>query len=280
MPRHERIGPTAHYTAYVWHRLGLPHARLFATARGARLFWTLRLGFEWPVLGSNRIPTMERYLEQRHRVLDHLLTEARPDRVVEIAAGLSRRGTTWAADHGVPYLELDLPHMVEAKRALLERRATPELRARLAGLHRVEPADVLAEDFPERLRRELDGAERPVVIAEGLLGYFEAAERRRLIGSIRAALAAAGGGTFLCDLHLASEQRRMGAAALVVRRLIDTLTRGQGVRAPLADGDAADALFRELGFTRVERFVPVEMRDVLPMLSPLRSPAVLCRASG
>ena len=26
MSGHERIGPTAHYTAYVWHRLGLPHA--------------------------------------------------------------------------------------------------------------------------------------------------------------------------------------------------------------------------------------------------------------
>ena len=47
MSRVRRIGPTAHYTGYVWQRLGMPHAELFSTKTGAVLY----LGFfalgEW-----------------------------------------------------------------------------------------------------------------------------------------------------------------------------------------------------------------------------------------
>ena len=34
-----KIGLTAHYTGYVWQRLDLPYAELFATPTGAVLYW-------------------------------------------------------------------------------------------------------------------------------------------------------------------------------------------------------------------------------------------------
>ena len=44
------IGLTAHYTAYVWHRLRLPNAEHFSTMKGAFLFWASRLVVEWTSL--------------------------------------------------------------------------------------------------------------------------------------------------------------------------------------------------------------------------------------
>lgn len=38
-----KIAPTAHYTAYAWRVLGLPHAEHFATPLGKRLFRAYRL---------------------------------------------------------------------------------------------------------------------------------------------------------------------------------------------------------------------------------------------
>ena len=66
-----RIAPTAHYTAYIWHRLGLPYAELFVTPEGRRLFWTFRLAGEWIAAASPSLPSMVQYLELRHRVIDH-----------------------------------------------------------------------------------------------------------------------------------------------------------------------------------------------------------------
>ena len=54
--RDAKIGPTAHYTAYVWHRLGMPHAGHFVTPTGRRLFWVFRGTLEWTAALSPTMP--------------------------------------------------------------------------------------------------------------------------------------------------------------------------------------------------------------------------------
>src|SRR5690606_41190369 len=49
--------------------------------------------------------------------------------------------------------------------------------------------DVLAEDFQLWLTQQLAGSQRPVVIAEGLLGYFSMQERESLASAVAGALA-------------------------------------------------------------------------------------------
>ncbi|MFK7991610.1 MAG: hypothetical protein AB8I08_36675, partial [Sandaracinaceae bacterium] len=71
MSRHDdKIAPTAHYTAYVWHRLGLPHARWFATPKGAAMFWAFRALGEGLGTLHPRVPSMTQYLEMRHRAIE------------------------------------------------------------------------------------------------------------------------------------------------------------------------------------------------------------------
>lgn len=111
----ERIGPTAHYTAYVWRRLGLPHAEHLATRQGAVLYWGFFALGEWATRLSPSVPSMREFLEYRHRLIDAVVDEWRPGCVVELGAGLTPRAVRWAADRGVPGIELDLPAMARAK---------------------------------------------------------------------------------------------------------------------------------------------------------------------
>jgi O-methyltransferase involved in polyketide biosynthesis len=264
--RDAKIAPTAYYTSYVWKRLGLPHADLFATAEGAALFWGFRAAGEWIAVLSPHLPSMTQYLALRHRLIEARLAALRPDRVVEIGAGLSRRGITWALDHGVDYVEVDLPDMIAAKRARLLA-AGPRMRAVVDMRLRLESRDALAPDFGAWLAATLSGAERPVVIAEGVLGYFPLPERLAVVGSIRESLARAGGGSFLCDIRSREGGAAMALAATVLRSGIRLVTRGRGVREDFVSVDAVRAFFREAGFTAE----PVP-RSLVPELAQVPSP--------
>lgn len=272
----ERIAPTAHYTAYVWARLGLPHADAFATGRGRALFWAFRVAAEWPAMLVPGVPTLSHYLELRHRCIDHALSELGPDRVVELGAGLSRRGLTLAADRGVSVIEVDLPAMVAAKRRMLEERASVAAWGRARPLLRQEARDVLAPEFGPWLAEALAGAKRPTVIAEGLLGYFPLEARGDLARAIRGALAAAGGGTFLCDLRAREGGPKVRAAAAVLRAAIRVATRGRGAREDFESTAAVERFFREAGF---DHAAPVDRSRAVPHLDGIATPAQVWQAT-
>jgi O-methyltransferase involved in polyketide biosynthesis len=249
--RDAKIGPTAHVTAYVWHRLGFPYADLFATETGRRLFWALRLSGEWIAAAAPRFPSLSDYLEMRHRAIEGALERIQPDKVIEIGAGLSRRGVTWAADRGVEYVEVDLPSMIAAKRGRLTD-AGPILALRLGDRLRLETRDVLAPEFAPWLEAELRGTIRPVVIAEGVIGYFEADERSRLADAIARALRQAPNGAFLCDLRSADNGFALSVAARALRAAIRIGTYGRGVRRDFESREAVERFFAEAGFDDAE----------------------------
>ncbi len=268
--RDTKIGPTAHYTAYVWHRLGMPHAEHFATAKGRGLFWSFRLAGEWIALALPTHPSMEQYLEMRHRALEKVLFDEQPDCVVELGAGLSRRGLTWAADHGVRYVEVDLPHMVDAKRKTIQTRVPAIVRSRAADLLSHVSMDVLSDGLIDELGSVLAGARRPVVLAEGLLGYFPMDERAQIVARIRQALTRAGGGKFACDLRAAEGGAAVATAAKALRGAVWIATRGRGLRKDFESHAQVREFFRTAGFASVET---VDISEVSPELNRVKSPA-------
>ncbi len=249
MAGEDKIGPTAHYTAYVWSRLRLPYSELFATPKGAALFWGFRLAGEWIAAVTPGVPSLPQYLAQRHFAIEHALDRLKPDRIVELGAGLSRRGLTWAFDRGVDYVEVDLPHMVEAKRALIpERLRTPRLRH--------VSHDVLSPSFREELQALLAGSERPAIIAEGVLGYFESEARTRLAESVASALAPRAG-IFLADIR--HQKAGMPIGVHFLRAGIKLATGGRGASTDFRDEQEIRAFFRQAGFAAAE---PMDLRDV------------------
>ncbi len=271
--RDARIGPTAHYTAYVWYRLGLPNSELFATDEGRRLFWGFRLAGEWVAAASPRVPSMMQYLELRHRLIDRALDEIGPDRVVELGAGLSRRGVTWAGK-GVRYVEVDLPHMIREKRRRIEA-AEDALRAVLKDRLVLAPVDVLGEGFRAFLASTLRGSERPVVVAEGLLGYFSMAERAKIARDVSEALRAVGGGVFLSDLRSRHGSRAVVMAAKALRLGIRLATRGRGAREDFQSHDHVRRFFGDAGFDEAVALDP----SVFPQLARFESPVSVWRAT-
>jgi O-methyltransferase involved in polyketide biosynthesis len=197
------IGPTAHYTGYVWSRHGLSHPEL-TTAEG-RALYLAAAGPQLPLrlLGA---PTIEDFLLARHTVIDALLEEAiaagRVGQVLEVACGMSPRGWRFTERHpDLVYVEADLPAMAARKRAALARIGRPER-------HRVADLDALAPDGPLSLAAvaaALDPDRGLAIITEGLLSYLPRDAVLDLWSAFAAAIGRFPDGEYLSDLHVGAD---------------------------------------------------------------------------
>ena len=243
---------TALYTSQVWAWGGLSHAKLLATDEGKRVFDVTNAA-----LALARKPPLRYALLHRHTMIDHLLHEAKVGQVVELAAGLSRRGVANAGR--VRYVEVDLPAVIERKRALLAR--TDEGKQALARLELVA-ADV------EEVALDTLVAERPVmVIAEGLLMYLTGEQRRRLFARV----SALGDVRFVFDLVPADEEQSPGMAGRVLEAAMKRFTGGRTFeRDARTRAQILDEL-RAAGFTEVEAYAPVAVARAWQLPEPDRA---------
>jgi O-methyltransferase involved in polyketide biosynthesis len=199
----DRIGPTAHYTGYVWARNGLSHPEL-QTREGRVLFDSLQPGML--VSRAAGGVTLETYLLARHRAIDALLERAiergEVSQVIEVACGLSPRGWRFARRFGnrLTYVEADLPEMAERKRAALERIGS------LSDHHRVREVDALRDDDGPgslaAIAAELDAGEGLAIITEGLLGYLSTDAVAGVWRRFARTLDGFAAGRYISDLHL------------------------------------------------------------------------------
>jgi O-methyltransferase involved in polyketide biosynthesis len=277
--RHDtpRIGPTAHYTAYVWHRLGLPYADHLATRTGAILYWGFFALGEWTTRVLPGAPTMQDYLAYRHLLIDALVDDLDPDCLVELGAGLTPRTLHWSLDRGIATVDIDLPEMIEVKRAAL-RRLPRSLGETLGRSHRLLALDVLAPRFADELVDVIAGASRPVVVAEGLVSYFDPPARQAAFAAVAEALSRAGGGAFVVDLHTATSQAQMRGAITVLRSAIRGLTRRKRALDPFADTAAYERALAEAGFGGCRELSASDWIRARPQLATLRSPAHIVHA--
>lgn len=208
------LSVTALYTAEVWRWGGLPYAHLFATPEGRRVFDATNAAL-WLARGA----PLRIALLQRHAMIDHLLRwhlahAPRCGRVLELAAGLSRRGAAFAG--AVEYTEVDLPPVIRRKRELLER--TAEGRAVLGRLRLVEG------DIETLALEELAPRGEPVlVLAEGLMPYLPGDARRRLFAKVRRL----GDVRFVFDLTPADEEPPAGLAGRALEAAMRRFTGGR-----------------------------------------------------
>src|SRR6476661_744406 len=230
----EAISPTAHYTGAVWARNGLSHPA-FETLEGRVMLEGTR-----PLMIGSRLlggPTLEGFLLARHRIIDHLLTEAimagRVSQVVELAAGMSPRGWRFSDTYGdaLTYVEADLPGMADRKRRALER---------AGGTHRVVDIDAFADAGPGSLAElagTLDPARGVAVITEGLLNYFDRASVTGLWRRMTTTFADFPELLYLSDLHVRSATG--GVLVSAFTGVLQTFVRG---RVHLHFDDEADAV--------------------------------------
>jgi O-methyltransferase involved in polyketide biosynthesis len=220
------LSVTALYTSQTWVWGGLSHAHLFATTDGKRVFdaTNAALGLARIARGSRRdarAPLRESLLH-RHAMIDRLLRESGAKQVLELAAGLSRRGAAVTSDPSVTYVEVDLPPVILKKRALLARSAEGRLVAARPNLTLIE-ADAREAPFAPWLAAGVPA----LVIAEGLLMYLDAAAQRALFAKVAALAAHCGRVDFVFDLTPGPEQPPPGRAGKVLEALMKRFTGGR-----------------------------------------------------
>ena len=179
LSEHRHISFTAHYTGYIWYKMGISHP-VFATKKGkwlAKLVHPLESWAEKHVGGSMRTT-----LKQRHQMIDEHLTaliEQHPNiQVLEIASGLSPRGWNFLQKYpDIRYRELDLPDMAKVKLQALQS----------LGMNEVDvlSVDLFSHEFEQVF--QLFDPQRPlVVISEGLINYFTQNMLHQLLSTISA----------------------------------------------------------------------------------------------
>jgi O-methyltransferase involved in polyketide biosynthesis len=216
------LSVTALYTCQTWAWGHLPGAELLATPDSRRVFGATNLFLGLARLLRPRLPSLRHSLVLRHLILDRLLAEAASPQVLELAAGLSRRGVTVSSDPAIGYVEVDLPQMVAHKRALLGRTEAGRAALRRPNLVLVE-GDALAPGWEDLV----DHARPVTVVAEGLLVYLDA-EARRSLWRRAATLLKATGGVLLFDLVPGAEEPRPGPLGRALGWLMRRFTGGRG----------------------------------------------------
>ena len=210
---------TALYTAEAWAWGGFACAELFSSREGRAVFDATNAALALARVARRDWPPLRESLVQRHAAIDRRVAEAIAGgarQVVELAAGLSRRGAAVSRDAAVRYVELDLPAMIARKRALLAR--TPEGREVLArpNLALVE-GDAGAIDLGSLARAGL-----VCVVVEGLLMYLDAAAQARLFERVRAL----GDVTLVFNLVPGAEEPAAGWSGRVMGGLLARATGG------------------------------------------------------
>lgn len=260
------ISFTAFYTGEVWRRHGLsvpflaqPEGKLlYAAGRPVELLAEALLG------GGN-----ETMLLQRHCIIDHVLEQAIEKegftQVVEIACGLSPRGTVMTrrfASHDLHYVEADLPAMAARKRALLEEAG--ELSAR----HKVIDVDILARDVQHSLEsvfaNQLDPSRKTLVITEGLVNYFDHPTINGFWTRLATVLTRFPAGIYVTDLYPDFQWHRIARAARLFKAALSVATRAR-VTLHFGNEAAIRAGFHDAGFTTTRVHLPESYYGILPI---------------
>ena len=269
------IAPTGHFTAQVWVREDFPNAHLFDTSKGRRLFRaadTLLKVFG-PVLPP-LVRYHEEYLAIRHYAFEARLKDIKPDFVLEIGAGLSPRGITFAeAFPRLTYVEGDLAGMVEAKRSRIGTRRLP------ANYH-LHVNDLFSPRFLESLPARPGPGQRVVVITEGVCDYLSIPEKKLAWTNIARFLKSAGGGTYLFELHPMERFARYQMAAKLFMALLGRVVVGGMDFSKRVFQRASEAfdLLRECGFSSA-RTLDLASLNTSPYRPPLEDcPWILCEA--
>jgi O-methyltransferase involved in polyketide biosynthesis len=217
------LSVTALYTSGVWSWGKLPDAELLDSADSRRVFKATKfvLGAARPF--ARRRASLEISLLHRHAAIDTLVRASAVMRVLELAAGLSRRGHTFSRQRDFEYIEVDRPAVVAYKRRLLARTAAGRSALARPNLH------MIAADVTQTPLESLcppDG--KPLlVIAEGLMMYLDAEAQKTLGRSVATRLGRGGGGTFILDLVPPNELPPSGWVGAGLGWLMKKFTSGQ-----------------------------------------------------
>ncbi|MGC1510394.1 class I SAM-dependent methyltransferase [Ketobacter sp.] len=258
------ISFTALFTGQVWYESGISN-RFFTSPKGRLLYKTLR---PFDRLADSIIGiTLHDMLIQRHQIMDHridgLIKTQGVSQILEIACGYSPRGYTLSRKYpDLKYVEADLPHMAERKRALLQANHGfgPD--------HQVVGCDVFEFGAPyglDYVMEEVLDPDRPtILVTEGLVNYFHLDD----ISQVWQRLAQLGRvypkAWYITDLVYNFGKHLIPGAVAAGSKMLSLATRAN-VNLHFNNRDEIQRGFLECGFTDVQIHRPEDFVNHLPI---------------
>lgn len=235
---------TAQYTSQTWAWAGFSYAELLATKDSKRVFDVTNAALAIARKFNPALPLLRESLVHRHAMIDHVVQASPHRRVVELAAGMSRRGAAVTDDPDVDYTEIDL--VAARKREVLSR--SEQGRAILARKnYKLVAGDVETAAFPPA----------ELVIAEGLLMYLDAAAQRRLFAKVRGLNA-----RFVFDLVPTPEQPPPGRAGRFLEAAMKRFTGGKSFTKDTRTRADLVGELRDAGFAEVRTLEPHDVPEL------------------
>ncbi|OGQ91864.1 MAG: hypothetical protein A2289_11755 [Deltaproteobacteria bacterium RIFOXYA12_FULL_58_15] len=264
---------TALYTAQTWHWGGFAAAELLAHRDSRRVFAVTNFVMHLFRLFRRGAPSLPHSLVQRHAIIDALVQRSGCNQVLELAAGLSRRGAAMSANPDLLYIEVDLPPVVARKRELLGR--TQEGRSVLNRAN----LDLVAADVESAKLSDLVGDGPVCVVAEGLLMYLDAAAQQALWRRLAVLVSGRAGSVVIFDLIPAVEEPPPGLLGRMLAFLFARFTKGRGFTRDQRTRHDIVAEIQECGLHHVDLIEPREAPEIeIPFLDVKTQVLVfLCR---
>jgi len=143
------------------------------------------------------------HFESRYLSLDQLLEGLSATNIIELSSGFSFRGLDRVKNHAIHYIDTDLPEVIAVKQPLMEllKKEEPDVKGELELL----PLNVLDEDEFQKIVNRLPKGE-VTILNEGLLMYFDQAEKEKLCNIIHKLLRERGGCWITADIYLKNEK--------------------------------------------------------------------------
>ena len=251
---YKKISPTAETIAFIRGETDIPYARLIArlcNAQEATRQFYRRPDFE---IDLSRMKKLAIWAKLRLYAFIEAVKQSEISNILELASGFSPAGLICSQDPTIRYLEIDLPKIVERKKALVQALTR---RDNLV----FAPLNVL--DFEDlRLVAFFSFTHGPLaVINEGLLQYFTHDEKFELASNINQILKPRGGVWVTTDIVLKSHLVEAFNASLYTRTMRDILAENTGrdmVELAFDSFEQAEELFGKAGFL-VEKHAQLEL---------------------
>jgi O-methyltransferase involved in polyketide biosynthesis len=257
------LSVTALYTSHTAVWADLPQAQLFTTPEAKRVFDATNTAMAVASVVKRGMSSLRHSVLHRILMIDHLARQAQCAQIVELAAGLSRRGATFTADPRLAYIEIDLPPVIGKKRELLARTGDGRLVAARPGWKLVEGDVETIELAP------LVAPHEPVlVIAEGLLMYLAGAARRALFAKVAKLADTTGELRFVFDLTPSNEEAQPGMVGRALEAAMKKFTGGRSFERDAQTRDQICDELRAAGFAAVEVIASTSVAETWKLPHP------------
>jgi O-methyltransferase involved in polyketide biosynthesis len=209
MEPNETISPSAYALLMMKSHTSIPYAREAAALSLATQSATATALAAAPGFDVDPVDYWTRVLhfESRYWSINQLLENLTATNILEISSGFSFRGLDLSNKLPVYYIDTDLPNIITGKQRFIDAftanqpQPTGEPTNTTPGHYELHPLNALdPAAFDEIINKFPPGP--LTIVNEGLLVYFDDAQKQQLAANIRKALLARGGHWITADIYL------------------------------------------------------------------------------